>query len=113
MVDPVRAAFLSLVVLAIVGGAAVGRLEDAVREWRGLPLALRLLATVFFGWSFVAYVSPTLLALWEFVTGLVVGLGGEFLVTDLRTRLLLVLIAGLAVQTTVLYVKLDGLEERV
>lgn len=60
----------------------------------------------------MAYVTPVLLDFWKFLTNSVMGLGGEYMVSNLQIQLLLILLAVVTIQTTFLVVKLNNIEEQ-
>lgn len=111
VVYTVRALVLAVLLFSLFVGGYSGYLTKFVDEWRDLRFATQMILTVLFGWSLAGFVTPVLLDLWSFIAESVVGLGGSYMVTDRRTQLLLLIIAVLAVQTTVLMTKLKTIEE--
>jgi hypothetical protein len=99
-------------IFLLIGVLSRDRLGDVVERWNDLSLSIRLLLTIVFGWPVAGYVSPVLIDFWKVLVSNVAGLGGRYLIDDINTVLLLVLIAGFSVQTTVLVVKLNWMQDR-
>lgn len=113
MSDVVRGGLLLATFLLILLGSWTGRLENTVETWRELSIEVRIGMTILIGWPFIGYTTPVLLDIWLYVSGAVVGLGGDYLVTELQTTLLFILIAMNAIQALILVMKLKNIEGKV
>lgn len=101
------------VVLFLFVGRYVGAVDDVRTQWKELDFAIRTSLVMFFGWPLIAFTTPVLLDFWEIIADAVIGLGGKYLITDINTILLLLLIAAVAIQTTVLSLRLEYIQEEI
>jgi hypothetical protein len=113
MADEMRVLFLVLIILILVIGRVTGRLSGIFEWWDSVDLFVRLLLVILVGWPVIGYVTPVLIAGWEFLSQSFVGLGGSYLVTDRTSQLLTVLIAITTVQTTIIILKIQAIEEKI
>ena len=108
-----RVSILIFIIISVFVGGYTNNWDTTVNKWRDLPFSTQLVVTIVFIWPLIGYVTPVLLDLWGFLALEIVGLGGEFLITDIQTQLLLLVIAVLAAQTTILMMRLKQIEEQV
>lgn len=105
------------VLILIFGFIAAGRITNKMKtveeKWERLRLSTRLFVVIIGLWPFVAFVSPALMYLWEKAAAKITGLGGRYLQTDIEVILLCVLLSVFILQTTMLAVKLNSIEEQV
>lgn len=102
LLDLSRILVLIALLVTLLIGRYRGNWDTVVQKWRELEFTARVLFVVVFIWPLSAFVSPLLLRLWNFLGAIILGLGGEYLITRLNIQLLLIIIAFLAMQTAVL-----------
>lgn len=112
MVDVARVGLLLLLIAVITVGSQTGHLRRSLQEWGEKSLPFRLLVTIIVGWPIIGYTTPVLIEFWGYVSNEIVGLGGEYMVTEMRSVLLLILIAVTITETVVLTLKLSNIEEK-
>jgi len=108
-----RIGLLSIALIAIGLGSYTGHLHTALNRWRDLQISIRLILTIVFGWPYIAYVSPLLIEIWAWTTGTIYGFGGEFLITEIQTQLILVTISLICAQWVYFRLKLDRFKEQI
>jgi hypothetical protein len=107
-----RIGILSLVLVVLLFGRTSERWTDVVSSWSQLRFEVRMFAVVLFGWPLIGYVTPVLIDFWKIVVANVTGLGGRYVERSGQNALLLLLLAVVGVQTIVVVVKLNSIDNQ-
>lgn len=107
-----RVGVVLLLLLVLLFGRTSERWTDVVNSWEQLRFEVRMFAVILFGWPLIGYVTPVLIDFWGVSAAAVTGLGGRYVERSGQTVLLLLVLAVVCVQTIVVVVKLNSVEEQ-